>query len=566
MPSMRSSDPNYVAAALDPLFALPMEFQPDIEEALDLVEPDAARAYLIDRLHVDYQRGDCAVFHAIFEKLDVGPVEENLVRLFNDPDAHVGARACALELICGRDRAKRQQLLETVDAGTRETIVDEPLRELIADAIEDANAAIAIAYIAEHFPESRQLPLEQHIELIRKKMGASAATVYEPLLCSMNLRSLHDAMIEALVEEAAPDARHALECAAESADDDETREKFERALDRLSEREPAPSLMATARLGPIDGPGRFEVAMIVENPEGTKTLAFLLIDNDEILDGFVDFAPPAELLSSDHLPRVEISAAEAAWVVSQAMKKTLRDTLDPYTRAAVRFFERLPESSSMKTAEAAAEVDGDLVGDLMERPEYLLWAFAPEDFHQCEIPEPPEDPDDEWLSKAMKCLDQAELRARVRRDVEYMSRWHLAAGEIREAEGLARIASEVEEEFRTHPLVRAMVLRSVEILHHPDLPDQDDIDEDDELVALDQIHDPEVIRRELLIEIIDKQIRGEDPAAAPEVYGALLANGLSEREAKEKMAEVLNADLQQVIENERPHDPVEYQSALRRLT
>lgn len=561
---MKSTDSTYVAAALDPLFALPLEFQPDIDEVMGLVDVDAARAYLLDRLRKDYQRGDCAVFQEVFGRVAAGPVEDELVAVFRDERAHIGARACALELVCGKDREKRARLLRSLDEGVRDAIVDEPLRELIADAIEDATAAMAIAYIAEHFPESRQLPLEQHIELIRKKMGATAATVYEPLLCSMKLRSLHDAMIEALVEEAAPDARHALECAAESADDQETRDKFERALERLIEREPAPPVVSSARLGPIDGPGRFEVAILVENPEGSTTLAFLLIDDDQILDGFVDFDPPADLLGSDHLPRVEISAAEAAWVVENAMRKTLRDALDPYTRAAVRYFERLPSAREMASPEPAATSDETLIEDLMDRPEYLLWAFAPEDFHECEIPEPPEDPDDEWISSAMKCLDQEGIRSRIRQDAEYMSRWHQAAGETREASGMARIASEIEEGFHTHPLLRAMVERSVEILHHPDFPDID-LEEDDELVALDQIHDPEVIRKALLIEIIDKQIRGEDPPAAPEVFRSLLAKGLSEREAMEKMAEVLGADLQKVIEKEAPHDPVAYQAALRQL-
>ncbi len=564
MSSMKSSDPNYVAAALDPLFALPIEFQPDVEEALDLVDPDAARKYLLDRLANDYQRGDCAVFQQVFDRLGVEPVDEDLSRIFNDRDGHIGARACAVDLIAGTNREKRASLLGRLSSDERNAIADEPLRELIADAIEDSTAAIAIAYIAEHFPESRQLPLEQHIELIRKKMGASAATVYEPLLCSMKLRSLHDAMIEALIEEAAPDARHALECAAESSDDEETRKKFEDALDRLDDAVPAGPLPISARLGPIDGPGRFEIALLIDNPEGSTTLAFLLIDNDQILDGFVDFAPPAELLGSDHLPEVEIDAAEAAWVVAEAMKGTLRDSLDGFTRAAVRYFERLPAPIEMETPELAPEADDELVADLMERPEYVLWAFAPEDFHQCDIPEPPHDPDEKWIRSAMKCLDRKQIRERIRRDIEFMSRWHHAMGETREAQGLARIATEIEGEFRRHPLVYAMVERSVELLHDPDIPDGE-IEDDDELVALDSIHDPDVIRKALLVEIIDKQIRGEDPQAAPEVFAILTGRGLSDREAKEKMAEVLNDDLQQVIEKERPHDPAAYEAALRSL-
>lgn len=563
MRAMPSSDPDYVAAALDPLFALPLDFQPDVDEAVALVDPDAARRYLLDRLGKDYGRGDCGVFQEIFARLDVEQVEDELIGLFRNDEAHPGARACALELVCGNDREKRQELLGSLDEEVRNAVIDEPLRELIADAIEDSSTALAIAYIAEHFPESRQLPLEQHIELVRKKMGATAATVYEPLLCSMKLRSLHDAMIEALVAEAAPDARYALECAAEAADDDQTREKFESAIDRLLERPPAEPVIASGRLGPIDGPGRFEVATIVENPEGTNTLAYLLIDEDEILDGFVDFDPPADLLESDHLPRVEISAAEAAAVVAPAMKKTLRDALDPFTRAAVRYFERLPEQSPLARPSPASETDDALVDDLMERPEYLLWAFASEDFHQCEIPEPSENPGDEWMSKALECLDRSEIRARIRRDVEYMSRWHLAAGETREAEGLAGVAGEIESQFRTHPLVRAMVDRSVEILHYPDLPDRE-VDLDDG-IDLNEIHDPEMIREALLLEIVEKQIRGEEPKAAPEVYESLRSRGLSDLEAQRKMASVLEADLHEVIETARPHDPVAYEAALRRL-
>ncbi|MDX1583347.1 MAG: hypothetical protein R3338_07065 [Thermoanaerobaculia bacterium] len=560
---MKSSDPNYVAAALDPLFALPLDFQPDIEEALALVEPEAARTYLVDRLRKDYQRGDCATFQEIFSRLDTEPVEEELIGLFRDGEAHVGARACALELICETDHGKREALLNSLDETDRHAVVDEPLRELIADAIEDSSAALALAYIAEHFPESRQLPLEEHIELLRNRMGATAATVYEPLLCSMKLRKLHESMIRVMVEEAAPDARYALACAAEATSDDEARKDFLSALESLENRKSTATVDAVGRLGPIDGPGRFEVAILVNNPEGTKTLAFLLIDRDEILDGFVDFAPPEDLLGSDHLPAVEISAAEIASVVAPALEKVAVGELDPFTRAALRYFSRLPEAEELSAPKPTAELDEELIDRLMGRAEYMLWAFAPEDFHQCEIPEPPENPDQQWVSDAMKCLNLPEVRKQVRRDAEYMSRWHLAAGEKTEAEALARVAEEIETSFETHPLIRAMVERSVEILHHPDLPERE-VDLDDG-IDLEQIHDPDVIREALLLEIIDKQIRGEDPKAAPEVYESLRENGDSDERARKKMARVLDEDLHEVIENERPHDPDAYSEALRRL-
>jgi hypothetical protein len=229
----------------------------------------------------------------------------------------------------------------------------------------------------------------------------------------------------------------------------------------------------------------------------------------------------------------------------------------------VRYFERLSGSDPLPAAEPAGEVEESFIEALMARNEYLLWAFAPEDFHRCDIPEPPPHPDAEWLSAAMKCLDLPELRARVKRDVDFMSRWHLAAGEPSEASALARIAAEIEEGFSTHPLVRAMVARSVEILHHPDLPDREvDLEED---IDLDEIHEPDEIDQSLLLDVVDTQIREGHPEAASEVFEKLVAGGLSENEAKRRMAAVLETDVREVIEEEKLHDPVAYETALRRL-
>jgi hypothetical protein len=563
MPSMPSSDPSYVAAALDSLFDLPIDFQPDIDEVIDSVDPPAAKRHLLERLRNQYERGDSILFQELLERLGTNEIGDDLRELFRDPAVPLGARACALEILSGRERETRLSLLSELDPGRRDAIIDEPLRELIADAIEDGDAALSLAFIAEHFPESRQIPLEEHIELLREQMGATAATVYEPLLCSLRLERLHESMIEALVSEHAPDARHALECALEAVEDREARDRFEDALRRLDEAPPANPIRATARLGPIDGPGRFEMAVIAENPDRTRTLAFLLVDGEGILDGFVDFDPPAERLESNHLPRVEVPPAAVAELVAPALQSLDRDALDSMTLAAVRYFERLPEPDPLPLAEPAREVEESLIESLMERNEYLLWAFTPEDFHRCDIPEPPPQPDGEWVNAAMKCLDQPDLRARVRRDVEFMSRWHLAAGEATEASALARIAAEIEEGFATHPLVRAMVSRSVEILYNPDLPDRE-VDLDDG-IDLNEIHEPDEIDIALLFDVVDTQISAGDPKAAPEVFEKLLAAGLSENEAKRRMVAVLEADVRDVIDEEKPHDPVAYETALRRL-
>ena len=553
---------------LDQFFELPFDLQPDINECLSRLETSEARRYLCSRLVSDYRRGDSPIFQEIFSRLGVDGAKESLAEIVGRSDLHSGARATALELICGDDPDLRSSMLGKLDEGERRIIVNEPLRELIADAIEDIDASVALAFITEHFPADDRLKLEEHVEELRRSMGASAATVYGPCLRSKCLDGLHVPMIDAIVDEGRPDGARLFEELISSAETDECRIRFEEGKARhaaVQAKATVPPLDAVGRLGPMDASGNFEAALIVNNADGTKTLAVILIHDDDVLDGFVDYEPPNELLDSGHVPRLEVSSGAIAGLVMPIIERAPFSELDSQTRAAVRLFERLGGNETLSAPEPAESVAEEDIEGLMSRREYALWAFTPEDFHAVEIPEPPPDADAGWIDMAVGKLNLPGIRSRIARDADFMSRWHQAAGEQREATILARIARDVHESFCSDRLVRQMVRRSLQLLSSPEINSGDGFPAEIEWDLHGDHYSPERASAHLLADVVETQVRDADPPAAKEVFEALCGGGLSADEARGRIATVLHDEIIGMMKDERPHDARTYEVALRRL-
>ncbi len=553
---------------LDLLFDLPVDVQPDLDEALEQVDKTEARGCLVDRLASNYQRGDSALFQALFDRLGVGANErQHLVELLENEEMPTGARATALEILAGDDEAERRRLTADLPEAARKAIDDEPLRELIADAIEDVVAAEALAVVAEHMPEESISELDQHLERVRKEMGAPASSVYEHLLCSKKLTAFREPMIDAIVEEATPDGLRLLECLRDEAREESDREQYARAIEQLKTRAAEGSSLrvtGTGRLGPIDASGRFEIASIVDNPDGTRTLAVLLMRGAEILDGYVDFAPPADLLVSKHVPQVEVPLGAIRALAAVALSRIGNEDLDPMTAAAVRQIERIGRGEELPVPEPVGTIQRNDLDALMNRPEYHLWAFSPADFHRAGIGEPPEPIDDRWIAEAIEKLDSPERRVRIAAAADFMSRWHLAAGEKTEASILARVARDVQKHFPEMECVRVMVRHSLDLMHQPDpeeLPDDDRPVDDWDLIDL-QWHPSE--RRDALKSAVARQIEQGRPAIVRDTWDALRADGLSDADATDQIVVALQEEISDMLKAGL-HDGERYHGALERL-
>lgn len=556
-----------VAVMLDLLFDLPADVQPDIDETLAELDPVEARRCLVARLRSAYRRGDSSVYQALFDRLGLGEERGTLEAIVGDSDACPGSRATAIEILAGDDAEAHARLIESIPEAERGVLADEPLRELIADAIEDAIAAEAIAVVADHFPPDGAEPLEEHLERLRRAMGAPATTIYEHLLRSSRLEPLRGPMIDAIVEEAAPAGLALLQSLESDTSWNPATDGLESAIRTIRERLEAGTAAcehAEGRLGPIDATGRFEAGIVCTNPDGTRTLAMLLVKGNEVVDGFADFDPADDFLRSAHVPRVEVSAQAVADLVAPAMRSTEASKLDSMTLAAVRLFERIGAPCALPSAEPAESISAEEVAALMSREEYCRWTFAADDLHAAGIPEPPAEPDDAWLAGAIRKLDSASMRERVSRAADLMSRWHLAAGDEREASLLARIGLDVKERFPEMFCVREMMRRSVAKLHAPDPEDdgEDVVDPDD---LIDRDWDPARARHEIVLGVVERQIEEGSPACVRETFEALRGRGVSEADAKRSIAEVLRHEICEMLADGHPRNNGHYRAALETL-
>ncbi len=71
--------------------------------------------------------------------------------------------------------------------------------------------------------------------------------------------------------------------------------------------------------------------------------------------------------------------------------------------------------------------------------------------------------------------------------------------------------------------------------------------------------------KRILIEVVDNQLRDNDPPVTRETLERLISLGYSEKQAKEKIAAVVVGDIYDVMKENKPHDTVKYEQQLRAL-
>ncbi len=69
----------------------------------------------------------------------------------------------------------------------------------------------------------------------------------------------------------------------------------------------------------------------------------------------------------------------------------------------------------------------------------------------------------------------------------------------------------------------------------------------------------------MLLEVVENQIRAEDPPETKATFERLVSSGIDEDEAKRLIACVLASDMFDILKQQRPFDPERYAAALKRL-
>ena len=71
--------------------------------------------------------------------------------------------------------------------------------------------------------------------------------------------------------------------------------------------------------------------------------------------------------------------------------------------------------------------------------------------------------------------------------------------------------------------------------------------------------------REVFLEIIDKQIRDNDPPETKQTFDRLISEGISEKEAKDLIGCVVISEIFNVLKNKQDFDLARYIAALNNL-
>ena len=69
--------------------------------------------------------------------------------------------------------------------------------------------------------------------------------------------------------------------------------------------------------------------------------------------------------------------------------------------------------------------------------------------------------------------------------------------------------------------------------------------------------------KKLILEIVDNQLRDNDPPIVREIYDRLIAEGYSTRETKEKIGAVVLEEIYYVMKENQPYDEKRYTVALK---
>ena len=73
------------------------------------------------------------------------------------------------------------------------------------------------------------------------------------------------------------------------------------------------------------------------------------------------------------------------------------------------------------------------------------------------------------------------------------------------------------------------------------------------------------VLKENLLEVVDNQLRDQTPPEAKETYERLMAQGYSDREARELIAAVLSNEIFEMLKHKKPYHRERYAAALDRL-
>ncbi len=565
---------------------------PDIfyEEAPDDIpqmDRRALRAAVVKRMQEPFSQSDALILTQILDMTGLGKAKQELARLVTDTSRGYDTRGSAITILLQHDMTFAMRLMAKLDPDDRARLESYPMRVILNIAFQTSMDAIDLHEVFLPEPDADPMIMFTRFDDVRRDMGLFPSAIYdEDLLLDEDLESLHEPIIDAMVEERDPGALSLFRAMLEGSDDDAERRVWQQAILRLgtamSEHVPS-SPPALARFIAPQYAEAGAVSLLIDNPDGTKTLTMMDLDPTRRDDsdkeaGLIMLNPYKDLIRDFH---AELGSPDR--VIAPGIARSLvdrfaeglgeawfdepdREILNRLLQAwRIREAEPLPEPPPLKSL---AENE---VHELFEDAPYDTWMLnmdVPDAVQLDDLPFA----SPEWEQLAVRLIDDdEEQRSRLVANLDAMTVYHMVGGEERLAaiaQSLAR-AIESKKTIRVAGFDQIMVAQTIERLE--ELIDRlDEEDPEDEEWEEEEGFDDEsrdILRRELL-KVVDNQLRDRDDLPfVYETFERLKSQGMSSDEARRAIASIVAGHIFQMMSgDQREWDRDAYKRDLAALT
>ncbi len=463
------------------MFDFPPATDTEIPERLRDVDPVHARRVLVERLRSSEPTDpETELFMALFSHLGIGEQRSPMAEIVVDDDQSHRVRAYACGLLATEDPMLAERLMDSLSVEDRIAIIDVPFVDMLVWAQADPRAGDQLAMALDSLdPEAQALTFER-LERHRQRVGTGAVSAYGPALRKGRATGLHRFMLDALVEESAPEGLELVRIMRDAEREPNVRRRWQAALLRMGTRAIDPSSQrdappGRAYLSSCDQLGDFVLLGCVDNPDGSVSVANVCIRaGAEIRGGFVllrqtprDIDEILRDLDGSGGGFAPFSLSEAADMVEGATLRTTvrRKRIPRDAEPAMTLFrrgawhQRRPEPEIVPAWDTSIE----RVHALLDRPEHArIWLLTDAEMGALQVLPPPSGRLDEtWIREAAALwARRCKRRSRLTAMAWHMARWHRARTEAEEAALCATLARMTEKHLSTSPLALAMLERA----------------------------------------------------------------------------------------------------------
>jgi hypothetical protein len=401
---------------------------------------------------------------------------DRLAAMATSPSLSFMARQFAVvAMTAGSPSEEVRDVIESLDPHLLVAAAEMPIVAVMTNIQVDPSSAAEVTGMLLTVPPDAREHVLSHLCRIRRTVGTSAALAYADALSNPALAALHPAMLRALIEEARTEGVTLLEVLRDKAPDDETRQRFQRALlfagTRRLERSPSLRLARTRVLvSNCDGQGAFFLlARFPVSKTCTTTANCCIRVSQEIRDAYVLPAQSDEdferMLTKMRLSRqvalAEIPAEQGATLFAEGLDRTREqgDALSDSARSVLDLFEQL-KNHGIDEQTAAASVSRAALERLLTRRCYDSWFFDEGDIAGNGVPLPEDVVEERWSGQAAARLGATPVKERLLAMLRHMARWHRWNGEAAAADLLTAAREEAKREFETSAVVRLILKKS----------------------------------------------------------------------------------------------------------